>query len=248
MEGSYIMNNRSICLALKVRYSSLSTFLEECLFDKSPGEILIKPNHPLSIGDGVLLKVCFTSIPEELIIEGIVEENTATAWRVRFAGMALDQQRRLSRLLRDTKDRRPSKAKVLILQGNPHAVSSRVQVQEIEDWAELHGWCEDVIGVVDSVDAWCAALDGRAPWTTFVDADDLPSPAIAQILSRVRDTASSTGIVTSTRPIHDDASTVHFLSKPLHYGKVHQALTTIARARRPSDGRIIASRPVYWRE
>jgi len=128
-------------LALKVRYSSLSTFLEECLFDRSPGEILVKPNHPLSVGDRVLLKVCFTSIPEELTIEGIVEENTATAWRVRFAGMALDQLRRLSRLLSETKDRRPSKAKVLILQGNPHAVSSRVQVREIVDWTELHGWC-----------------------------------------------------------------------------------------------------------
>ena len=81
-----------------------------------------------------------------------------------------------------------------------------------------------------------------------MDVDDLPSLEIAQILSRVRDTASSTGIVTSTSPIHDDASTVHFLSKPLYYGRVHQALTRIARARRPSGGRIIASRPVYWRE
>jgi len=242
------MNNCSIRLALKVRYSSLSTFLGECLFDRSPGEILVKPNHPLSIGDRVLLKVCFTSIPEELTIEGIVEENTATAWRVRFAGMALDQQRRLSRLLRETKDRRPLKAKILILQGNPHAVSSRVQVREIVDWAELHGWYEEAIGMVDSVDAWCAALDCRAPWTTFVDVDDLSSLEIAQILSRVRDTASSTAIVTSTRPIHEHASTVHFLSKPLHYGRVHQALTRIARARRPSEGRMIASRPAYWHE
>lgn len=220
------MNRRSVRLALKVRYPALAAFLEDCVFERAPGEIWVQPDHPLALGDRVLVRVDFAAGPDALTIEGVVEERTAAGWRVRFACMALDQQRRLARLC-EAAAPGPGPAKILVLQSDPRALTSRIQLQEIGDWLELQGWRDDALDVIDSVDAWCAALDGRTPWTTVVDLDALSSLEIAQILSRVRDTASSTGIVTSTRAVAPAAPTVRFLAKPLHYGRLHQALTAI---------------------